>query len=175
MVTFATVAGCGARHTGPPKAPPSSGRPRLGLTLVDAPETYQGERLGLPREGVGSTGSFLRRLVALAVDWTLCQVIATGLFGMRWGEVAGLQAFVPLGLFFVLNVVLVTTLGTTIGHRLLGIRVVSLDGDGRQAPPPGRSVLRAALLCLFIPAVIMDADGRGLHDKAARTVVVKGR
>lgn len=142
---------------------------------MDAPETYQGERIGLPREGVGSVGSFLRRLVALAVDWALCQIIATGLLGMQWGEVAGAQAFLPLGLFFLLNVLLVTTIGTTIGHRLLGIRVASLAGDGYQAPPPGHSVLRAALLCLFIPAVILDADGRGLHDKAARTVVVRAR
>lgn len=146
---------------------------------MDALESYQGEQLGLPREGPGSVGSFLRRLVALVVDWSLCQLIATGLLGMQWGQVSGTEAFVPLGLFFVLNLVLVTTLGTTIGHRLLGIRVVSLDGvggDGRQAPPPpGRSLARAALLCLFVPAVIMDADGRGLHDKAARTVVVRAR
>lgn len=142
---------------------------------MDAPETYQGQRLGLPREGVGAVGSFLRRLAALVVDWSLCQLIATGLLGMRWGEVSGTQAFVPLGLFFLLNVLLVTTIGTTIGHRLLGIRVVSLDGDGHQAPPPGRSMARAALLCVFVPAVIMDADGRGLHDKAARTVVVRAR
>lgn len=142
---------------------------------MDAPETYQGEQLGLPREGVGSVGSFLRRVVALLVDWMLCQVIAIGLFDMPWGEVAGAQTFLPLGLFFLLNVVTVPTIGTTIGHRLLGIRVVSLDGDGHQAPPPGRAVARAALLCLFLPAVIMDEDGRGLHDKAARTVVVKAR
>jgi uncharacterized RDD family membrane protein YckC len=145
------------------------------LSTVDVPETYQGERLGLPREGVGSTGSFLRRVAALAVDWALCQVIATGLLGMPWGEVAGAQAFLPLGLFFLLNVVTVPTLGTTIGHRLLGIRVVSLGDDARQAPPPGRAVVRAALLCLFVPAVIMDGDGRGLHDKAARTVVLQAR
>ncbi|WP_238348563.1 RDD family protein [Ornithinimicrobium pratense] len=142
---------------------------------MDALESYRGEALGLPREGVGAAGSFLRRLVALVVDWSLCQVIATGLLGMQWGQVSGTQAFLPLGLFFVLNLVLVTTLGTTIGHRLVGIRVVSLDGDGYQAPPPGRSIVRAALLCLFVPAVIMDVDGRGLHDKAARTVVVKAR
>lgn len=142
---------------------------------MDAPETYQGQRLGLPREGVGAVGSFLRRLAALVVDWALCQLIATGLLGMQWGQVSGTQAFVPLGLFFLLNVILVTTIGTTIGHRLLGVRVVSLYGDGQQAPSPGRSLVRAALLCLFVPAVIMDADGRGLHDKAARTVVLRAR
>lgn len=142
---------------------------------MEPPESYQGERLGLPRSGVGSVASLLRRFVALVVDWMLCQVVATGLLGMRWGQVAGVEAFLPLALLFVVNVVLVTTLGTTVGHRLLGVRVIAADGQGLMAPPPGRSAVRALLLCLFVPAIIMDADGRGLHDKAARTVVVKGR
>jgi uncharacterized RDD family membrane protein YckC len=29
------------------------------------------------------------------------------------------------------------------------------------------------LLCLLVPALISDRDGRGLHDKAARTAVVR--
>jgi uncharacterized RDD family membrane protein YckC len=31
------------------------------------------------------------------------------------------------------------------------------------------------LLGLLIPAVIWDRDGRGLHDRAAGTVVIRGR
>ena len=95
--------------------------------------------------------------------------------GMQWGQVSGAQAFAPLALFLVLNLVLVPTMGATIGHRLLGLRVVSLDGDGWMPRPPGRSALRALLLCLFVPAIILDADARGLHDKAARSVVVRTR
>ncbi len=138
--------------------------------------TYQGQSLGLPPVGGGSVASLLRRTVALLVDWALCTLIAVGLFGMEWGQVQGAQAFLPLGLLFLENVLLVTTLGTTVGHRLLGVRVVALGGAEKNVPPPLlRSVYRAALLCLFVPALIMDADGRGLHDKAARTVVVRAR
>jgi uncharacterized RDD family membrane protein YckC len=36
-----------------------------------------------------------------------------------------------------------------------------------------RGAVRTALLCLVIPAVVWDADGRGLHDKAAGTVIVR--
>ena len=136
---------------------------------------HQGASLGLPPTGPGAVGSILRRLVALVIDWMLCQLVATGLMGMQWGQVSGVQAFAPLALFLVLNLVLVTTMGATIGHRLLGLRVVSLDGDGWMPPPPGRSALRALLLCLFVPAIILDADARGLHDKAARSVVVRTR
>ena len=38
-----------------------------------------------------------------------------------------------------------------------------------------RAALRTLLLCLLIPALIWDRDGRGLHDKAAGTVVVRAR
>jgi uncharacterized RDD family membrane protein YckC len=74
---------------------------------------------------------------------------------------------------FAVEVFLLTwTGGGSAGQRLRGLRVIRLDGR-----PPGlaRSALRTALLVLLIPAVIWDQDGRGLHDKAAGTVVVRAR
>lgn len=136
---------------------------------------YQGASLGLPRSGPGAVASLGRRALALLVDWTLCQLIAVGFLGMQWGQVGGTQAFLPLAVFFVENLVLVTLIGTTVGHRLLGVRVISVDGDGSQPPPPARSAVRALLLSLFVPALVMDADNRGLHDRAARSVVVRAR
>ncbi|MFK5633831.1 MULTISPECIES: RDD family protein [unclassified Ornithinimicrobium] len=137
---------------------------------------YQGQRLGLPPEGSGAVAPLGRRLLALLVDWVLCLLIAVGVFGMEWGEVSGTDSMVPLAVLFVEHAVLVATIGATVGHRLLGIRVDSLDrGDVPTPPPLLRSTARAALLCLAVPALIMDADGRGLHDRAARTVVVRAR
>lgn len=139
--------------------------------------TQQGSR-GLPPTGVGSVAPFGRRLLALLVDWVLCQLVAMPLFGMEWGRVSGPEAFGPLLLLLVENAVLVATLGTTVGHRLLGIRVVDVQAAsaGAATPPaPLRSLVRAALLCLFLPPLMTGADGRGLHDRAARTVVVRGR
>lgn len=126
--------------------------------------------------GVGAVAPFGRRVLALLADWMLCQLIATALFGMEWGQVGGTEAFYPLLLLLVENTVLVATLGTTVGHRLLGIRVADTRGVAQGVPPSlGRSLVRALLLCLFVPALIMDAHGRGLHDRAAGTVVVRGR
>ncbi|PZU30429.1 MAG: RDD family protein, partial [Microbacterium sp.] len=36
-----------------------------------------------------------------------------------------------------------------------------------------RPIVRTLLLCLVIPAVIWDADQRGVHDKAAGTVLLR--
>lgn len=139
------------------------------------------DRLGLPEVGPGSRGGLGRRLVALSVDWLACLAVASvvapataeGLFLLR------ADPMVTLAVFAVENVVLVGTLGTTLGHRLLGMRVAPLgvvDGSwalGARAPGLLRAAGRTVLLCLVIPAVVWDGDGRGLHDRAAGTVIVR--
>ncbi|GII83774.1 RDD family protein [Sphaerisporangium siamense] len=129
---------------------------------------YPGERLGLPEQGSGSVGRFGRRLGAIMVDWLIC----------TWAITRGLLQADPrhagwLGLlvFAAEYVLLVGSIGMTFGMRLFGIRVASLDGGGR--PPFGAVLLRTLLLCLAVPALIWDRDQRGLHDRAARTVVVR--
>jgi uncharacterized sporulation protein YeaH/YhbH (DUF444 family) len=37
------------------------------------------------------------------------------------------------------------------------------------------AVIRTVLLCLLIPPVVYNADGRGLHDRAAGTIVLRTR
>ena len=38
-----------------------------------------------------------------------------------------------------------------------------------------RALLRTALIALVMPALVRDEDGRGWHDRATRTVVVRTR
>ena len=123
----------------------------------------------MPQRGQGSLARFGRRAVAISVDWFLCIVIASGLMSYRLGE-AGLGSFKPLVVLVVMNLLLVGTLGSTIGHRLLGIRVVRLGG----APAgPFRALIRTVLLAVVIPAVIWDRDTRGYHDKIAGTITIR--
>ena len=123
----------------------------------------------MPERGPGSLAPFGRRLVAVMVDWLVCNVIAAGLLHYRLGE-SGPGSFKPLAVFVLMNVVLVGTLGSTIGHRLLGLRVVRLGGAGTG---PVLAVVRTVLLALVIPAVIWDRDTRGFHDKIPGTVLVR--
>ncbi|ACV09132.1 RDD family protein [Jonesia denitrificans] len=105
-----------------------------------------------------------RRVVALIIDWAVAS-------GITWLVFQG-QPLAQLGVFALVTVVLVATLGTTIGHRLTGLRVRRIN-----SPTPYVGVvpalIRTALLCLVIPAVVWDAQGRGLHDIAARTTIVR--
>lgn len=120
--------------------------------------------LGLPTSGRGAVAGLGRRLAAVTLDWLLSLVIARGFFGSGPWQ--------PLAVFAAENVVLVATLGTTVGHRLLGIRVIDVSGG---LPRPLPVLVRTALLCLAIPALVWDRDGRGLHDRAAGTVVIRWR
>ena len=111
------------------------------------------------------------RAVALLIDWVVCSVIAMGLLGYRWGG-SGAEGFKPLAVFAVENLLLVSTLGTTLGHRIMGMQVQRAAGG---IPGFLAGAARTALLCLAIPAVVTDSSGRGLHDKAAGTVIVRPR
>ncbi|NVI88161.1 RDD family protein [Actinomadura sp. BRA 177] len=128
-----------------------------------------GERLGLPASGSGAAASYGRRLVALFVDWGLSMLVASLLArGFGWGPAE--RSLSTLIIFGVQAWVLTAFLGVTIGKRLCGIRVVRLDG--RSFVGLGWSLARAALLLLVLPALFWDRDYRGLHDRAANTVVV---
>lgn len=143
----------------------------------------RGARLGLPPTGPGSLARLGRRVLALTVDWVACLAVSAvllptrtdGLFLLRGDSLA------TLAVFAVENLVLVATLGHTLGHRLLGLQVhrtvrTAPDADPRVVPgAPGvvAALVRTVLLCLVLPAVIWDGDGRGLHDRAAATVLVR--
>jgi uncharacterized RDD family membrane protein YckC len=87
-----------------------------------------------------------------------------------------------LAIFALENLLFVGSIGFSFGHRLLGMRVrrvvVSREGgpaepDDGRAPGFGRAAIRTALLCLIVPAVVWDGDGRGLHDRLAGTAIVR--
>lgn len=124
-------------------------------------DKYPGERLGLPETGAGSVAGLGRRLLALLVDWLLCEIIAEAAFHTQ---------FLTIAVFAAETWLLTALTGFTIGKRLLGVRVARIDGR-----PVGFfwSLVRTVLFLCVIPPLIYDSDMRGLHDKAANTVVIR--
>jgi uncharacterized RDD family membrane protein YckC len=132
-----------------------------GVPAPDGAETYPGERFGLPETGSGSVASIGRRLLALLADWLLCMVIALAAFRSQ---------FWTLPVFAVETYLLTALTGVTVGKRLLGIRVMRLGG---RPVGFGWALVRTVLLLTVVPALVTDRDLRGLHDRAADTVVVR--
>ncbi|MGH3898326.1 MAG: RDD family protein [Pseudonocardiaceae bacterium] len=125
---------------------------------------YSGQRLGLPEHGPGSAAGFGSRILAIVIDWLPCAVAAQLLTTN--------PAFSALALFAAVTALSIGIAGRTPGHAVAGLRVALLDG--RRASF-GAGVIRTVLLCLVIPPVVYDADGRGLHDRAAGTIVLRTR
>jgi uncharacterized RDD family membrane protein YckC len=122
---------------------------------------YPGQALGLPESGPGSVAGVGRRLGALVIDWLLCEAIAIGAFH---------QQFLTIAVFAVETYLLTALTGYTAGKRVLGLRVARLDGK-----PVGLlwALVRTILFLTVIPPLVFDSDLRGLHDRAANTVVIR--
>jgi uncharacterized RDD family membrane protein YckC len=123
---------------------------------------WPGWRLGRPEEGRGSVARPGRRIAAIAIDFGLCAIISWVFF---FGE-----EFASILIFATEQIVLLITLGGGVGHIIMGLRLVTLQGDHCGV---WRPILRTALLCLLIPAFIWDRDQRGLHDVFSGTVLVR--
>jgi uncharacterized RDD family membrane protein YckC len=133
----------------------AAGTPRPGAD-------YPGAALGLPPSGAGSVAGYGARIAALFIDWAASTLIALFALHSQWWAY-------PI---FAAEVYLLTALtGFTVGMRLLGLRVLRLDG---KPVGFGWAFVRTVLLLAVIPALITDYHRRGLHDRAANTVVVRG-
>jgi hypothetical protein len=128
--------------------------------------SYPGQRLGLPETGSGSMARLGRRVVALFIDWIAATLIARALVGEPQTT---LESFTTLGIFALEVTILTWLWGASFGQRIVGIRVL---GRGRRLGLIG-SALRTLLICVVIPPLIWDADGRGLHDRAVNSVVLR--
>ena len=132
----------------------------------------RGAGLGLPAQGPGSLAGLGRRLAALAVDW-FAAILVTGLVGrghLRYGTPT--FSLATLGVFALEVFVLTWLAGGSFGQQLVGLRVVALDG---RRLPAWRALVRTVLLCLAVPPLVWDRDGRGLHDRAVDTAVLRAR
>jgi uncharacterized RDD family membrane protein YckC len=135
-------------------------------------QTYRGERLGLPDAGPGSVAPFGRRCLAFLIDIFASSLVAS-LFVHRSdlsgpaSHLPGTWSLIPLAVDYMIGMIF---LGRTLGMFCTGLRIVRVD---RNVPVgPLRAAARTALLILFIPAVILDKDLRGLHDRWTSTAVI---
>ena len=129
-------------------------------------ERRRGASLGLPAQGRGSLAPFGARVRAYLVD-----AVVAGLATML--VVGPGRGFWTLLTFAGVTVVSLVLFGQTLGMRLVGLRLAH-PRQGQQLAW-WRAVVRTGLLCLLVPALVVDVDGRGLHDRLTETAVVLDR
>lgn len=122
---------------------------------------WPGQPLGLPESGTRSVARIGRRIGGIAIDWGLSVVISAAFFNY--------EPLATLAVFAGLHALSTILLGGSPGHLILGMHVVPMAG-GRVGL--WRPLLRTALLALVLPAVFWDVNNRGLHDRAAGTILL---
>ena len=121
---------------------------------------------GMVRQGPAEIAGMGRRFAALTLDWLMSWAVGSLIFDQAEGRPIWITAV------FFLEIVLFTTLtGASAGQRILNLSVGRYP-DG-SALSLSRIVLRTALILLVIPAVVFDAQGRGLHDRIVQSAVFR--
>jgi uncharacterized RDD family membrane protein YckC len=116
----------------------------------------------------GQVAGFGRRFGGICIDWAVALGMTLLLF--RQTPYGSAESQVATMSLFALQVIVLTWLSSaSFGQRLLGLVVQRTDGSRLSL---GRVVLRTVLVCLVVPAVVLDSDGRGLHDRAVDSVVL---
>jgi uncharacterized RDD family membrane protein YckC len=130
-------------------------------------QAWPGERLGLPESGPGAVAPMGLRALALLIDGVLASLIAFAFTApaapLNW-------SLVP---WFVITVATVSLFGITPGMWVCGIRVARVDGKAMVGPL--RAIPRTIMVGVIIPAIVVNADGRGLHDRGVGTIVLRFR
>jgi uncharacterized RDD family membrane protein YckC len=108
--------------------------------------------------------SLAKRFGALLIDWVLCVMVSTLI-----GDPAR-DGWPPVVVLIIEYAFFIGLFAKTPGMAVTRLRCVSNADGGRIGIL--RALVRGVLLCLVIPPLIMDARRRGLHDKAAGSIVI---
>jgi uncharacterized RDD family membrane protein YckC len=115
----------------------------------------------------GRSAGLGRRAAAIALDWLVALLLARLIPGAEYGSAD--YAIATLAIFAFEIIVLTWLTGSSFGQRILGIAVVSETG---RRLPLWRIIVRTALICVVIPALVYDSQRRGLQDLAVGSRVV---
>jgi uncharacterized RDD family membrane protein YckC len=107
-----------------------------------------------------------RRVLALAIDWTMSRLIS----GLLNPYLFINSDFSTLFIFFLEVAFFTIVFQASAGQRILGIKVVTYPDQRRVAPK--KIVLRTLLICLVIPAVFTK-ESRSLHDYLTQSQTIK--
>jgi uncharacterized RDD family membrane protein YckC len=124
-----------------------------------------------PTGALTGTASWPRRILALFVDWTACNLVLVAVMGAQGWSDSRATGLYTTALFILESTVLTALVGGSFGKLVTRLRVVRADGSGRPLDLL-RSLLRVVLVCLVVPPLVYKPDGRGLHDLAVGSVTV---
>ena len=76
-----------------------------------------------------------------------------------------------LALFFAELLILTALTGASLGQKIFGLRVVRFNDGG--AISLMQALIRTIFLVLVVTAVTYDKDGRGIHERLSKTILMR--
>ena len=124
-------------------------------TSADGSEqAFKGQRLGLPEHGEGSIASLGVRAGAILVDWLLAYAIVGVVVTLGGPGMFGAESFAG-----------VSSWAVPLLWGTMGVVCVWF----------WRSFVRVLFIFFLLPPLIQDEDGRGMHDRATGTALIRTR
>lgn len=121
-------------------------------------------------DSVARNVSLGRRLAAITLDWLACYAIIAALSGGIAQMEPDRSPFI-LALFFGQVSILTALTGASLGQRIFGLRVVRFSDGG--AITPLQALIRTFFLVLIVTAVTYDENGRGIHERISKTILIR--
>lgn len=118
------------------------------------------------------TASWSRRILALVVDWFASIGVVMFFLGFGGWLEDPLAGTYTLGVFVLQSAFLTALAGGSFGQLATRLRVIRYDGTPRPVDLL-RALARQVLIALVIPPLVFRPDGRGLHDMAVGSAVVR--
>lgn len=123
-------------------------------------------------EAAFETASWLRRILALFVDWTVSTFVVIAIVGLdEYTDTGGPDQYLVLVVYVVQSAILTWLAAGSFGKLVTGLRVVPAHGPPRPINPL-KILARQVMIALVIPPLVFRHDGRGLHDMFAGTATV---
>ena len=109
--------------------------------------------------------TFRRRFAAIVIDWWMTLLILAGV-----GRFISIHPLEQYALFFFEILLLTGLTGSSVGQKILGLRVVDYETGGYV--PISKIFVRTVLILLVLPA-LFSSQGRGYHDIWMKTIIIK--
>ncbi len=118
------------------------------------------------------TASWVRRILALSVDWAASTFVVIAVGGLDYYSTNQFAGFWVLLVYVAENSVFTALARGSFGQLVTRLRVVRVSGDPRPITPLA-ALARSVLIALVVPPLVFRPDGRGLHDMAVGSATVR--
>ena len=110
-----------------------------------------------------------KRILALIFDWAAA-IFVVQLLPSAPAYATQSNALWTLVVFATQITLLTWLMGASFGQKIVGLKVIDIGLN--KNPNFVKSLIRTVLIVLVIPPLLADAQGRGLHDRLAKTKII---